>query len=237
LKPVILPSNGENLSFYCDAWSAKPSDIETSQTASDKTIQSPPSDIDTDLIQLHSSPSVNPELQPAKEDQLNDVGSDTSDQSSKPGSPGNVLKIVESWEGNIDEYNFPGKESKSPSSKGGTIESPRSDSSSGFSGTSDKDNPWKPPGYNMAPQPLPGMVKSSIYSLARNINLDPSFESENNTEENVYDFVAPVSKTEKKKPSPYDPPWSDDYTDPNGILKGDNPPATATGGQGNYRIT
>ncbi|XP_056013747.1 uncharacterized protein LOC125646134 isoform X6 [Ostrea edulis] len=234
VKPVILSSNGENSSLYCDAWSAKPSDTKTSQTSGDKTIQSPLSDADTAITQPQTSQSVSPELQPAQEDA--DAGSDISDNSSKPGSPGNVLKIVESWEGNIDEYNFPGKESKSPSSRSeGTIESPRSDSSWGQSGTlghsSDKEYPWKPPAHNMAPLPLPGMVKSSIYSLARNISLDPNFDTENIPEENVYDFVAPVSKTGEKKLSPYDPPWSDDYTDPTRIVKGNNPLTTVREGQ------
>ncbi|XP_061162853.1 uncharacterized protein LOC133172061 [Saccostrea echinata] len=247
LRPDSLSPEEDQSSQYSDAWSVKPSDKKNPQPLSNKTNNSliePASDIAITLTQSHSSPSVIPELQTDQEDslippQIND-DSDASDKSSKSGSAGHVLKIVESWEGNIDEYNLVGRETKSPhSGSGDTLESPRSDSSgdissprSGTQGlsSSEEKNPWKPSAYKTAPQPLPGMVKPSIYSLARNSNLDPNFVPEHIPEENLYECVAPVKEAVEKKPSPYDPPWSDDYTDPRESVKGGSkPPKVANG--------
>ncbi|XP_062618694.1 rho guanine nucleotide exchange factor 10-like isoform X2 [Saccostrea cucullata] len=253
LKPDSLPPEGDQSSQYCDAWSAKPSDAKNSNPSTytaDNSLIQPGSDIAITLTQPHSSPSVIPELKPAPGDSLpppliplplSNDDSDASDKSSKSGSPGHVLKIVESWEGNIDEYNLVGRDSRSPhSGSADTIESPRSDSSgdvssprSGTQGlsSSQEKNPWKPSAYKTAPQPLPGMVKPSIYSLARNSNLDPNFVSEQIPEENLYECVAPVAETVVKKPSPYDPPWSDDYTDPTESIKGGSKPPNMENGK------
>ena len=169
-----------------------------------------------------------PELRLNQEEPELAHDSDSSTKSSKsanPDSPGHVLKIVESWEGNIDEYHLPGRGSKSPAS-GGHLESPRSESSGGESSPRSgshghsSDNPWQPSAFKTAPQPLPGMVKPSVYSLARNINLDPDFVPQTQEDENLYECVAPLSAGDKKAPTPYDPPWSDEYTDPTNAVKG-----------------
>lgn len=228
-----MSNNGDQSPTYDDAWSVKAGYTQNSQSSSGQ--------LDVALgtvIQPNSSPLVLPELHLDQDQSLHPNVDADSDNSSKPGSPGHVLKIVESWEGNIDEYHLSGRDSKSPVfGSGGKLESPRSESSgnessprSGSHGHSTyKENPWRPSAFKTAPQPLPGMVKPSIYSLARNVNLDSDPDSENLVEENVYEFVAPVNKKPEKKLGPYDPPWSDDYADPTDAIKEANALKAANG--------
>lgn len=246
-----MSNNGDQSPTYDDAWSVKPDYTQNSQSSSGQpghnqesaNSDREPANSDSigTVIQPNSSLLVLPELHLDQDHSPHsnvDADSDNSSKSSKPGSPGHVLKIVESWEGNIDEYHLSGRNSKSPVlGSGGNLESPRSESSgnessprSGSLGHSmDKENPWRPSAFKTAPQPLPGMVKPSIYSLARNVNLDSDPDSENLVEENVYEFVAPVSKKPEKKLSPYDPPWSDDYADPTKAIKEANALKAANG--------
>lgn len=232
-----MSNNGDQSPTYDDAWSVKPGYTQNSQSSSGHDREPANRDSSGTEIQPNSSPLVLPELHLDQDQSLHPNVDADSDNSSKPGSPGHVLKIVESWEGNIDEYHLSGRDSKSPVfGSGGKLESPRSESSgnessprSGSHGHStDKENPWRPSAFKTAPQPLPGMVKPSIYSLARNVNLDSDPDSEN-LEENVYEFVAPVNKKPEKKLGPYDPPWSDDYADPTDAIKKANALKAANG--------
>ncbi|XP_052712985.1 uncharacterized protein LOC128187008 isoform X3 [Crassostrea angulata] len=241
LKSDNFSHNGDQSPTYDDAWSVKPGFTQNSQSSSGQPghdREPASSDSSGTVKQPNSSPLLLPELHVDQDQSLHPSVDADSDNSSKPGSPGHVLKIVESWEGNIDEYHLSGRDSKSPVlGSGGNLESPRSESSgnessprSGSHGHStDKENPWKPSAFKTAPQPLPGMVKPSIYSLARNVNLDSDPDSENLVEENVYEFVAPVNKKPEKKLSPYDPPWSDDYADPTDAMKEANALKAANG--------
>ncbi|XP_078337280.1 uncharacterized protein LOC111137059 isoform X3 [Crassostrea virginica] len=226
-EPDSLPKPSEELSStYEDAWSARPSQTENQHPSSED--RSSSGTQTSGLSEPSSSQPVIPELRLNQEEPELAHDSDSSTKSSKsanPDSPGHVLKIVESWEGNIDEYHLPGRGSKSPAS-GGHLESPRSESSGGESSPRSgshghsSDNPWQPSAFKTAPQPLPGMVKPSVYSLARNINLDPDFVPQTQEDENLYECVAPLSAGDKKAPTPYDPPWSDEYTDPTNAVKG-----------------
>lgn len=241
MKSDSFSHNGDQSPTYDDAWSVKPGFTQNSQSSSGQPghdREPASSDSSGTVKQPNSSPLLLPELHVDQDQSLHPSVDADSDNSSKPGSPGHVLKIVESWEGNIDEYHLSGRDSKSPVlGSGGNLESPRSESSgnessprSGSHGHStDKENPWKPSAFKTAPQPLPGMVKPSIYSLARNVNLDSDPNSENLVEENVYEFVAPVNKKPEKKLSPYDPPWSDDYADPTDAMKEANALKAANG--------
>uniref|UniRef100_A0A8W8JU68 DH domain-containing protein n=1 Tax=Magallana gigas TaxID=29159 RepID=A0A8W8JU68_MAGGI len=236
LKSDSFSHNGDQSPTYDDAWSVKPGFTQNSQSSSGQPghdREPASSDSSGTVKQPNSSPLLLPELHVDQDQSLHPSVDADSDNSSKPGSPGHVLKIVESWEGNIDEYHLSGRDSKSPVlGSGGNLESPRSESSprSGSHGHStDQENPWKPSAFKTAPQPLPGMVKPSIYSLARNVNLDSDPDSENLVEENVYEFVAPVNKKPEKKLSPYDPPWSDEYADPTDAMKEANALKAANG--------
>lgn len=109
LESDSLSNNGDQSPTYDDAWSVKPSYTQNSQSSSGQ--------LDVALgtvIQPNSSPLVLPELHLDQDQSLHPNVDADSDNSSKPGSPGHVLKIVESWEGNIDEYHLSGRDSKSP---------------------------------------------------------------------------------------------------------------------------